>query len=788
MIAKHILIVEDEPNFALALSKTLENSEQSYSASVVHSGEEALQKVEERPPDLVLMDIQLAGELNGIETAAQINTQFDVPVIYLTAHSDGGMLQRAKIAEPYGYLVKPVQDRELYAAVEMALYKHELDRKLKESEERFRALVQASADLVTVIGADGICRYASPSYERLVGYSPDELVDKNFLEFVHPGDLQQVIDVFTELLLLGSGATVTVEFRFLHKDGSWRWLEATSHNQLDNSAVVGVVSNARDVTERVRIEAIRRQAEEALQKAHDELEQRVEERTAELAKAVQELEGEIAVRRWTEKTLQQRNRELAMLHRAGQLFSSTLDLDQVLVTVLEEVRHLLDVMASSVWLLDPETDELVCQQATGPQSELVRGWRLAPGEGFAGRVVHTGQSLIVPDALADERHFKEVDQKTGLELRSILTVPLQLKDNVIGVLQVVDTEVGRFDTGDLELLEPLAASAAIAVENARLYRAAQQEIAERVRIETIRQRAEEALRESEERYRSLFERVPIGLYRTTPDGQVLDANPALLQMMGYPDRDGYREVNIVDTYMSRKDREQLVDLMERGEGKVHGFEVQLHRQDGTPIWVEIDAQTVYDADGCALYYEGDLADITERKQAEEALRRRNDELAALNAVASALNQSLSLKGMLNATLEETLAMLNVEGGLICLFDKTSETFKLTAQRGLSAAIQEELGEFSMGEGLCGRAAQMGQILFVHELARDPRNIAPTLVKEEWHSLVCIPLRAKEKTVGVMSIASLRENRFSSESLSILTAIGNQVGVAIENTRLGVVHF
>jgi PAS domain S-box-containing protein len=768
MITKHILIVEDEPNFAHALSKTLERSEQSYSASVVHSGEEALQKVEERHPDLVLMDIQLAGELNGIETAAQINTQFDVPVVYLTAHSDGDMLQRAKIAEPYGYLVKPVQSRELYAAVEMALYKHKLDRKLRESEERFRALVQASADLVTVTGADGIYRYASPSYERLVGYSPDELVGKNFLEFVHPGDLQQVIDVFTEMLLRGPGAMVTVEFRFLHKDSSWRWLEATSHNQLGNPAVVGVVSNARDVTERKR-------AEEALQKTHDELEQRVEERTTELGRAVKELETEVTERRRAEETLSQRNRELAMLNRVSQMFSSTLDLDQVLVTVLNEVRHLLDVIACSVWLLDPETGELACQQATGPQSEIVRGWRLAPEKGLAGWVVRTGESLIVPDTQAEERYFEGVDQQTRLALRSILTVPLRVKQDVVGVLQVVDTEVDRFSTADLELLEPLAASAAIAVENARLYQEAQQEIAER-------KQAEEALRESEERYRSLFDGVPVGLYRNTPEGQILDANPALMHMMSIPDRDALTDINTVDSYMYSEDRGRFFTLIKR-EGGVRGFEVQLYRQDGIPIWVKIDAQTVYDADGRALYYEGSMEDVTERKQAEEALRRRNEELAALNAIASATNRSLSLEEMLNAALEKTLAMLNIEGGLIYLFDETSQTFALIVHRGFSPAMLHKVAGFKIGEGLFGQAVQMGQPLLVPDLAQDTRNISALSVEEGWHSLIGVPLKAKERAVGVMTIVSRTEDRFSSESLSMLTAIGHQIGAAIENTRL-----
>jgi len=163
------------------------------------------------------------------------------------------------------------------------------------------------------------------------------------------------------------------------------------------------------------------------------------------------------------------NRNLALLSQASQALSSTLDLDQVLVTVLDEVRRMLDVVACSVWLLDPETDELVCRQATGPQSEIVRGWRLSPGEGLAGWVARSGESLIVPDAWTDERYFKGTDQQTNLELRSIVTVPLRVRQVVTGVLQVVDTDVGRFEPTDLELLEPLATTAAIAIENARLY-------------------------------------------------------------------------------------------------------------------------------------------------------------------------------------------------------------------------------------------------------------------------------------------------------------------------------
>jgi len=102
-----------------------------------------------------------------------------------------------------------------------------------------------------------------------------------------------------------------------------------------------------------------------------------------------------------EESLRQRNRELGMLNRASQMLGSTLDLDQVLSAFLEEVRRLLDVIACSVWLADPETGELICRQATGPRSELVRGWRLAPGEGIAGSTMRGGESIIVPDTQAD---------------------------------------------------------------------------------------------------------------------------------------------------------------------------------------------------------------------------------------------------------------------------------------------------------------------------------------------------------------------------------------------------
>jgi two-component sensor histidine kinase len=127
--------------------------------------------------------------------------------------------------------------------------------------------------------------------------------------------------------------------------------------------------------------------------------------------------------------------------------------------------------------MEPGTNTLICRHAAGPGSDVVREWQLQAGTGIVGWVVSHGQPLNTPDTRAEPHHFKEVDRVTGIELRSILSVPLQIRQQVIGVLQIGDTQVGRFDSDDLELLQSLAATAAIAIENARLYEQARRDAA-----------------------------------------------------------------------------------------------------------------------------------------------------------------------------------------------------------------------------------------------------------------------------------------------------------------------
>jgi len=124
-----------------------------------------------------------------------------------------------------------------------------------------------------------------------------------------------------------------------------------------------------------------------------------------------------------------------------------------------------------------------------------------------------------------------------------------------------------------------------------------------------------ALKQSEEHYRSLFDGVPVGLYRTTPDGNILDSNPTLVEMLGYPDLETFLSLNAQDLYVNPKDRDQFKMQIETQKSG-HAFEIQMRQYNGTVIWVENYSRTVRDADGGLLYYEGSLIDVTKRKKLE----------------------------------------------------------------------------------------------------------------------------------------------------------------------------
>ncbi len=173
-----ILIVEDSFIVAYHLQATLEG--EGYTViGKCDSGESAIAFAEHTRPDLVLMDITLSGTMDGIQTAALMKSRFNVPVIYITALTDKDTIGRAKITEPYGYLTKPFEDREIFTVIEMALYKHDIESRLKQSEERYFSTVNSISDAVVTIDRDYSIAYMNPSAIGLTQWSLNDAFGKS---------------------------------------------------------------------------------------------------------------------------------------------------------------------------------------------------------------------------------------------------------------------------------------------------------------------------------------------------------------------------------------------------------------------------------------------------------------------------------------------------------------------------------------------------------------------------------------------------------------------------------
>jgi GAF domain-containing protein len=167
--------------------------------------------------------------------------------------------------------------------------------------------------------------------------------------------------------------------------------------------------------------------------------------------------------------VQRRVEELTFLNRVGRAVTSSLDVEQVLTTVLEKTALVLKTEACSLLLLDEESSELIFGAVVGPRSEEVKGLRFSLGQGIAGWVAQEGQPLLVPDVREDPRFYSGIDEATGFATRSVLAVPLKVKGKVIGVIEAVNKTEGDFSQADTALLSSMAQWAAIAIENAQLF-------------------------------------------------------------------------------------------------------------------------------------------------------------------------------------------------------------------------------------------------------------------------------------------------------------------------------
>ncbi|MDZ7392217.1 MAG: PAS domain S-box protein [candidate division KSB1 bacterium] len=513
-----ILVVEDIAITAMDIKRRLQTLGYQV-VGIAASGEDAIAKAQRERPDLVLMDIKLKGEMDGVQAAEEIRRHLDIPVVYLTAYSDETTLQRAKITQPFGYVLKPFEERELHTAVEMALYRHTLERRLRESEQWLATTLRSIGDAVVATDAAGRITFMNPAAEAIAGCRQQEALGKEWSQILTILDEETrdpIDDPVKAVLEQGKPLTLSNTLLVNRRDGRLLPIEDTAAPIRDeNGHVLGVVLVFQDVT-------ARREAEERIKQQRTYLQALIEH--SPLAVVAVDLEGKVTTTNPAFERLFQYER--------AEIIGKKLD--------------------SLVAVQDKTAEALALTQQV-----------------MAGDRVH----------VVTVRHRRD---GTPVDVE-IFGVPVMVHGERIGAFGIY------------------------------------QDITER-------KRAQQALAESEEKYRTLQANVPVGIFRMASDrrGTLRSVNPALARLLGCEEPDELLRASFASFAVDKKGLAALRSRLAK-QGRVDGVELRLARRDGSWFWARVSATLVRGQMGEPLYIDGMVEDVSEEKrlqqEREERLRR-----------------------------------------------------------------------------------------------------------------------------------------------------------------------
>jgi PAS domain S-box-containing protein len=246
MSKARILIVEDEAIIASVIAGALRKF--AYDViDILNTGESAVTAALQKQPDLILMDIRLQGDMDGISAAERIQEQADIPIIYLTAYADEPTLDRAKRTQPYGYIPKPFQEIELKTTIEMALYKHGFEIQLKASEAKFRSLFENSQDVIYIVDQEDRLQEMNPAGVNLFGFAREEIIGRKPDHlYANPRERKAFLSE-----LRGKKTLKDREIRLRNKSGEILFGLVTANTMIDKAGNAnGIQGIIRDVTEK----------------------------------------------------------------------------------------------------------------------------------------------------------------------------------------------------------------------------------------------------------------------------------------------------------------------------------------------------------------------------------------------------------------------------------------------------------------------------------------------------------------------------------------------------------
>jgi len=552
-----ILIVEDNVIEAMDIKRTVESF--GYSVPYVARGEEAATKALKIKPDLILMDVTLKEEIDGIEAISKIK-ELNIPFIYLTAHSEES-IERAKITESSGYIIKPFDSIELKYAIELALYKSSQGKKIKESDAIFRSLYENSFDAILLTKPDGSILSANQTAQKMFGRSEKEIIKVGKAGLVVENE--HLKEILKQRRKKGK---IKAVLRFKRKDGSTFLGEGTSSFFTDADGITKTSMIIRDVTER--------------EKAENEL-NLLNRKLLALSKCNQTL-----LRAVNEQTL----------------------LNEICRIICDEAGYRL----AWVGYAEHDADKTIRPVAwAGYDSSYIAKANLSwsedttQGQGPAGIVIRSGELIYVQDFVNDPlmAPWRESALKSGY--RSGIALPLKdKKAQTFGVLLIYSAEPNTINPDEIWLMEELASNLEFGITSLREQRE--------------KKHIEEELMSAGLYNRSLIEASLDPLFTIGADGKITDVNKATEKVTGFP-RDELISTDFSD-YFTEPDKAKEGYQKVFKEGLVRDYPLEIQHQNGHVTPVLYNASLYRDKSGNAVGVFAAARDITDRLKIENALK------------------------------------------------------------------------------------------------------------------------------------------------------------------------
>ena len=291
-------------------------------------------------------------------------------------------------------------------------------------------------------------------------------------------------------------------------------------------------------------------------------------------------------------------------------------------------------------------------------------------------------------------------------------------------------------------------------------------------------------RSAEEKYRLLFDQVQEGVYVATPSGRLLDCNDALVHMLGYERREELLALNLdQDIRVDAGQRDAFHKDIEQ-QNYVRNFEVTMRRKNGTLVLAAESSFATRDATGKVERYQGFVLDVTEKRRAEDEMRRRNRELNALNAMAVVATQSFDLDEILNLTLRQVVSLFGAESGSVYLSDSDAPTYRRRAAWGPRSRDKSRPAEISFAEGFGDLIMRSrAEVITAEYLPHLTGTVAEFIRSSSDGSWIWVLFWGKDSPIGMMGLRSHSEYEYSSGEENLLVAISRQLATTIEKVRL-----